>query len=390
MMSTRNTGRIVLGGLVLLVTLATIPTAGWLYQKGQQHLGSDYTAFTGNLVRAQHEIVRFRQLSNDLTATLEPTRYRDRLLNLLPILENRRHTLLSGLSRNAPNDELYEFAEAELDRLTPHLDSLEQTLINLDIGSETELGNTRIQALTLESELAFVYSQLHEAMHQAAADQKQFIWLLSLMIALLIAILILFSLALIASLIKMWHQKSALQALSITDSLTGLYNRREFEDRAQKELVRLSRMRGSLSMVLLDVDHFKVINDRFGHPAGDAVLQQLARVLETSIREYDTLARMGGEEFAILMPDAGAPGAMGLSQRLRQAVANMDLPAPVRDNTALTISLGVATLNSMTDSTEPDLSLLYSRADRALYKAKSRGRNQVHTADDLGGETYHA
>lgn len=374
-MTNRRTWLLLVGPLIVLA-LAAVPAVGWLYFQGGKHIGSDYTAFTGNLVRAQHEAIRFRQTANDLVGTSDTAVHRDRLQDMIPMLENRRDTVLNGLANTAPTDNLLEFAQIELNALTPQLERMAQTLQDLPLNDEAALSDARRQALALEADLAFVYSELHEAIHQAAADFQQFTQALSLTILLLVIILLLFTLALVTSLIKVFRQRAALQALAVTDSQTGLFNRRAFENAAQEALVKSDRSKTPLSLAIIDVDHFKNINDQYGHPAGDAALLQLAGTLDSMVRQSDTLARLGGEEFGIIMPDTDSDGAQQLGERLREAIATTPVYLNENDSETLTISLGVATL--LPDEVDDrDLATLYSLADDALYQAKTQGRNRT-------------
>jgi len=156
--------------------------------------------------------------------------------------------------------------------------------------------------------------------------------------------------------------------LATTDGLTGLKNHRAFQERLLAECETAERHQTPLSLLLLDVDHFKQFNDTYGHPAGDAVLKQVARLLEHTMRDCDFVARYGGEEFVVVLPQTDQAGALRTAERCRVAVENADW-----DCRAVTASFGVATLSL--DCTGSDA--LIAAADQALYAAKFNGRNQV-------------
>lgn len=168
------------------------------------------------------------------------------------------------------------------------------------------------------------------------------------------------------------RQKEAAEALARTDPLTGLANRRAFDEAARLEVQRALRYGTPLALVLADLDHFKSINDGFGHHSGDEVLRQCARILSATVRHVDVVGRWGGEEFVILMPDTGLEEAVQAAERFRQAIAGTPVPLGER-SCQCTASFGVAALQRGM----PDLDDLLSRADAALYRAKERGRNRV-------------
>ena len=165
-----------------------------------------------------------------------------------------------------------------------------------------------------------------------------------------------------------------LQRDSVTDPLTGLFNRRSFDESLREEYARSGRYGQPLSLMLIDVDHFKTYNDNYGHQFGDDALRSVARVLRKSVRKTDRLCRYGGEEFVILMPATNAKEARVLAERQRELVDNHRLPRG-----ALTISVGIATL--MHESFESAAELVRA-ADDALYAAKKAGRNRVEIYTD--------
>lgn len=156
------------------------------------------------------------------------------------------------------------------------------------------------------------------------------------------------------------------------DGLTGTFNRRYIEQTLTREFSRVKRYEGSLSLILLDLDHFKLINDRSGHLAGDEVLRRTAEVLTSCVREADTLGRYGGEEFIIILPQTRLRGAVILAERVRHSVEQSVFP--FRDEMIkLTVSVGVTQMQLETTVYER----LIQEADTALYQSKQKGRNRV-------------
>ena len=167
--------------------------------------------------------------------------------------------------------------------------------------------------------------------------------------------------------------------LASTDELTGLSNRRRFFDELDREFSRHQRYASPLALVIVDIDHFKLINDTHGHQTGDAVLREVGRRLLNAFRRADLVARYGGEEFAVLLPETGAAEAHEVAERVRAFAADLTFGSgepPIR----LTLSGGVAAALGAADTPEA----LVRRADAALYKAKSSGRNRIELATDDG------
>lgn len=167
--------------------------------------------------------------------------------------------------------------------------------------------------------------------------------------------------------------ESEIQRQARTDTLTGLHNRRYFFELAERELARGRRYNGLLAVLMLDLDHFKAVNDAYGHHAGDRVLRGFGEILARSVRDVDIAGRIGGEEFAVVLPEARAEQAVEVAERVRLAVAGADLRLEQGEALHVTVSIGVAAAAAA----ESDIEALLDSADQALYEAKRAGRNRV-------------
>lgn len=177
-----------------------------------------------------------------------------------------------------------------------------------------------------------------------------------------------------------------LEVLATRDSLTGVANPRHFRHLAGLELDHARRMGRSFSLLALDIDHFKTINDRWGHAAGDEALKAFVGACRVALREYDILGRVGGEEFAVALPNTGLDGARIIAERLRRQVEEMVVRPAKGEIFELTVSIGVTSCGGVdAAATEAivtlDVPTLLARADAALYRAKSAGRNRVVVAE---------
>lgn len=163
--------------------------------------------------------------------------------------------------------------------------------------------------------------------------------------------------------------------LSNTDHLTGLFNRRYLMESLGKEVQRSLRKKGNLSLIILDIDHFKQVNDKYGHLQGDIVLQKVALLLQKELRTYDTAARYGGEEFIAVLPDSTLEEALFVAERVRASVQAVKFSGALT-KLSLTVSLGVAMFSQPCTTVDGFIKL----ADEALYRAKANGRNRVESA----------
>jgi diguanylate cyclase (GGDEF)-like protein len=167
-------------------------------------------------------------------------------------------------------------------------------------------------------------------------------------------------------------ENARLSALAYEDPLTGLANRRGFEVELDRALGSARRYRGSISLLMIDLDGMKQVNDRWGHPVGDEALRRVADVLRASLRSNDLAARLGGDEFAVVLPATSAEGAERVARRIRSRIASLSLPHGVR----LSASVGMAVLDGE-GAASAGGSALVARADAALYAAKRGGKNRV-------------
>lgn len=163
-----------------------------------------------------------------------------------------------------------------------------------------------------------------------------------------------------------------LEILSSTDSLTGLLNRRAFDEILKNELLRFKRHNEKYSALMFDIDKFKRINDKYGHPVGDKVIQSVAEACQSALRPQDKFARVGGEEFCILLPDTTKKAAYAVAEKLKDIVSNTSI-STANENITVTVSIGV----SEVEKTDSEHTALLDRADEKMYQAKNTGRNRV-------------
>jgi diguanylate cyclase (GGDEF)-like protein len=182
--------------------------------------------------------------------------------------------------------------------------------------------------------------------------------------------------------------QGVLQNQAIRDALTGLYNRRYLEETFQRELSRARRTETSLSLAVLDIDHFKRFNDTHGHAGGDALLRSFGAALRSSFRSEDVLARYGGEEFVVLLPGCTSQDALARVDAFRASLTALDVRSDAGVSSAVTASAGIATFPADAESWED----LFRLADKALYRAKREGRNRVYLAEkrDAPASTAHS
>lgn len=172
---------------------------------------------------------------------------------------------------------------------------------------------------------------------------------------------------------KLRKSQATLEELAIHDGLTGLYNHREFYQRLEAEMERAKRYRDPLSLLMMDIDHFKAFNDTYGHQAGDSVLRALSALIRKEIRSVDHVARYGGEEFAVILPQTPSADAFAMAERLRNSIVTQAININKEQVVNVTVSVGVAAFPEDAKSRDD----LIAAADQALYTAKHAGRNRV-------------
>ena len=172
---------------------------------------------------------------------------------------------------------------------------------------------------------------------------------------------------------ELMQARIQMEALAMHDGLTGLLNRRAIEEYAEAEFNMAGRKKQAMSVILLDIDHFKNVNDRFGHKFGDVVLRQVAQTLKEDLRNYDRVGRWGGEEFLLILPDTELKDAVTVAERLRSKTAAVQTSLENGETFSIHISLGTACTTGQFQS----LAKLIDAADQALYQAKQSGRNRV-------------
>lgn len=184
--------------------------------------------------------------------------------------------------------------------------------------------------------------------------------------------------AVVSACIENARLQEHIKQVGLRDPLTGVNNRRFFDQRIEEEINRAQRNKTSLSCLFIDLDHFKRINDKHGHQAGDLVLKHTAHILDDSMRTSDVLARYGGEEFVCLLADTSSDDAKDFAERIREKIADTDFHVTSSTTLNITLSVGLATLD--TNSGVHNSKQLIHAADQAVYAAKVSGRNRVHKA----------
>ncbi len=364
--------------LVLLVTYLFIVWVcliafGVYLSEARRLIGANYTAMVTDVVRAQEDPERLRLILDSLLDSPD-TIHLQQLNDLLWRIPLRMQGIKRQLERSEIPPAQYQPLIDELDSIDRQLPALEEAIANVSSDRVMPLPERHALlnlGLDIEEGLAWAYSELNELLHRASAEQRRLMQRLTLALAaLLLMLVVAIGLALLM-LYRLNTQRELMRRQSRTDELTGLHNRRRLLEDADYHFQRRDRHASPISMLLLDLDHFKQINDAFGHPVGDQVLIAFANLLLECSRQTDSVARMGGEEFAILLPFSNVLAAQRLAQRILAATREMPLPGPAQGR-RLTVSIGVAEAED-----GDDFDRLYHRADQRLYRAKAQGRDRA-------------
>ncbi|WP_168014466.1 GGDEF domain-containing protein [Halomonas salinarum] len=367
----RRRRRLLMSAVFLLSSGLAVTALTFYANYAQQQMDADYISFSNEIVRAQHDGETLLHSSINLLDAPKPL-HQQQLLQALWIIDSRQTTIEQYLQRSqlTPRDTQQITTEfARLDKL------LKQAQANAQDVLEDSEKLVPLQNLTEEIEysLAYIYSELHTLMMRGASEQQKIMSVMTKIIIALGALVLVVIIGLLIAIEKILGQQSALEHLSVTDDLTGLDNRRAATSKARQTLTLGRRSGAPVSLAIIDIDHFKHINDQYGHPLGDLVLKQLAQTLKHLMRKSDVVARIGGEEFCLLMPDTDAQGAFEFCERLHRGIGKMEIP---HDGGTITITASVG-LTTTHDVGDYDFDVLYARADEALYRAKANGRDRV-------------
>ncbi|WP_404297400.1 GGDEF domain-containing protein [Halomonas sp.] len=357
---------------LVIVSLCLIAFGVYL-SEARRLIGANYTAMVTDVVRAQEDPERLRMILDSLLDSADSIHV-EQLNDLLWRLPLRIQSIKTKLARSEIPPDQYQPLIEELDTINGRLPALEEATLNVNsdrVLTQAESVDLLNLGMDIEEGLAWSYSELNELLHRASADQRRLMEWLTLALAALLLMLVAAIGVVLLMLYRLNAQREMMRRQSRTDELTGLRNRRRLLEDAGHHFQRRDRHDSPISLLLLDLDHFKLINDDFGHPVGDQVLVAFANLLLECSRQTDSVARMGGEEFAILLPFSDGLAAQQLAQRILAAVREMPMPGPAQGR-RLTVSIGVAEAES-----DDDFDGLYHRADRRLYRAKAQGRDRA-------------
>ncbi|TVU88738.1 GGDEF domain-containing protein [Vreelandella titanicae] len=349
----------------------SVVMASYVYSACQK-ASADYTTLISDIVLAQ-------QATPQLRAALEEGSRRPRnehieIIDYFTTLSKQHlDNLQSSIERHRYIISDVEYLKNYFNRLNSHLAKLNQQTREAQRRPEL-IESLQDTAMEVGASQVWLYNQLLEDVRTIAGQQRLIMQRLSIAVSVLLVLMVSAATTLCLAVIYLRRQRNTMHQLMLTDELTGLYNRRHLVKVVSAALTQAQRAQAPLSLMLLDIDHFKKINDTYGHPIGDEVLRQISKQLRLLCRPSDTLARIGGEEFCLLMPNTATHDALQVADRLRREIEVHTLIDEVLHANP-TISIGVTTCQSGSLTFEQ----LYSFADKALYQAKALGRNRVES-----------
>lgn len=355
---------------IILCLMSTV--IGSYVYSAYQKASADYTKLVSDIVLAQHTIPQFRTVLEE--GSRQPS---DETIDAITHFISLSKQHLSNIQTTIAH---HGYLNSDIEYLSHHFIELDRRLSGLSqqtleapqrpafikplVQDATEIGGTQ----------AWLYNRLLEEVQAISLQQRLVMQRLSIAISALLVLVVSAAITLCWAVLHLHHQRNLMYQLMLTDELTGLYNRRHLMDVSFAALTQAQRDKAPLSLLLLDLDYFKQINDKYGHPTGDEVLRQVSKKLRQLSRPSDTLARIGGEEFCLLMPNTSTHDALQVADRLRREIEANNLIS-LDANDSPTISIGVTTDIGGKLTFEQ----LYSFADQALYQAKALGRNRVES-----------
>ncbi|WFE71667.1 GGDEF domain-containing protein [Halomonas sp. M1] len=359
------------GLLAVGVSICALLIASYVYNARQQ-LGADYTALVGDIVRAQQTTPQFQIALEGFID--QPEAIHLRQINHTTWLSRQYLAHVEhGLAQHPQLLRRASYLQNDMKALPEQLNALEESAQRA-VNAPSQLPTLQRLATDLEANMAWVYFELNDVVHTAAGQQRLIMQRLSTAVSFLVAMVMLIAAVLLIAVFRLQRQRDTLKALMLTDELTGLYNRRHLIGTAQDQLTNAQRQQQPLSFLLIDLDYFKRVNDTFGHPIGDEVLRVVSARMKQLKRPADTLARIGGEEFCLLMPNTHLEDAEQVAERIRKEIADLNLQH-IAELPQQTASIGISCAHDGKLSFEQ----IYSLADQALYQAKALGRDRVES-----------
>lgn len=355
----------------IILCLMSAVIGSYVYSACQK-ASVDYTKLVSDIVLAQQTTPQFRTVLEE--GSRQPSsEHIEVITHFISLTKQHLGKVQTTIAH-------HRYLNSDIEYLSHHFIELDRRLS--DLSQQTLEAHQRPalikpllqDAMEIGGTQAWLYNRLFEEVQALSLQQRLVMQRLSIAISVLLVLVVSAAITLCLAVLHLRHQRNLMYQLMLTDELTGLYNRRHLIDVSFAALTQAQRDKAPLSLLLLDLDYFKQINDKYGHPTGDEVLRQVSKKLRQLSRPSDTLARIGGEEFCLLMPNTSTHDALQVADRLRREIeANNLISLDVKDSP--TISIGVTTDNGG----KLTFDQLYSFADQALYQAKALGRNRVES-----------